>query len=66
MMIDHRNGYETVYLLSGEPEILAEKGLILKQGDVLARVKEDETIIGYDIMYGGESLNPSEIIKEEQ
>ncbi len=66
VMIDHRNGYETVYLLSGEPEILAEKGLKLKKGDLLARVRDDETIIGYDIMYGGESLDPSGLISEQE
>ncbi|MCR4654939.1 MAG: M23 family metallopeptidase [Lachnospiraceae bacterium] len=64
VMVDHRNGYETVYLLSGNPEILAEKGLKLKRGDLLARVKDDETIIGYDVMYGGESLDPSDLISK--
>ncbi len=66
VMVDHRNGYETVYLLSGNPEILAEKGLKLEKGDLIARVKDDETIIGYDVMYGGESLDPSELISGKE
>ena len=65
IMIDHRNGYETVYLISGEPYIIVQKGSKLKRGDVLAKLSDEETIVGYDIMYGGASLDPSGLMSEE-
>ncbi len=66
VMLDHRNGYETVYLLSGEPYILVQKGSKLWKGDVIAKLSDEETVVGYDIMYGGESLDPSELIDETE
>ena len=57
--VDHKNGYETVYLISGDPQIRALKGAEVARGDVLAALSDDETIVGYDIIYEGENLDPS-------
>ncbi len=57
--VDHKNGYETVYLISGDPQISVLKGAEVARGDVLASLSDDETIVGYDIIYEGESLDPS-------
>ena len=66
LLLDHRNGYETVYLISGKPKIFVQKGMRVERGDVLARLSEDESIVGYDIMYGGTSLNPAELLDSGQ
>ncbi|MBQ7564112.1 MAG: peptidoglycan DD-metalloendopeptidase family protein [Lachnospiraceae bacterium] len=66
LLLDHRNGYETVYLISGEPKLSVQKGMRVGRGDVLARLSEDESIVGYDILYGGTSLNPAELTGKEQ
>ncbi|MCR5791519.1 MAG: M23 family metallopeptidase [Lachnospiraceae bacterium] len=62
VMVDHRNGYETVYLVSGDPEVKVQKGTRLKKEDLLAEIREDETIVGYDILYGGSSLDPAKLL----
>ena len=64
LLLDHRNGYETVYLMSGEPKLFVQKGMRIGRGEALAKLLEDESIVGYDILYGGTSLNPAELLGE--
>ncbi len=46
VLLDHKNGYESVYLISGDPLITVQAGRMVDKGEELARLSDNETIVG--------------------
>lgn len=58
--IDHGNGYKTIYRNKGTPQVRLGDSVI--QGSQLFSVTKDNTQLGYQVMYEGEYINPTDIL----
>ena len=61
IVIDHGNGYQSVYRNSGTP--LVKTGETLGKGYILFTVEEDNTELGYEIMENEEYIDPMTLIE---
>ncbi len=57
--IDHKNGYRSVYAFDGTP--LVTEGSEVKQGDKLFVSEDEDFLSGYEIIFGGDPVDPSQI-----
>lgn len=58
--IDHGNGYKTIYRNKGTS--LVRLGDSVIQGAQLFSITKDNTVLGYQVMYEGEYINPIDIL----
>lgn len=61
VVIDHGNGYTTIYRNEGKPLIAA--GDTVSQGGTLFIIDEDNTKLGYQITKDGAYIDPSEMME---
>lgn len=61
IIIDHGNGYKSIYRNSGE--VLVKTGDVLGKGYILFSVGESNQDMGYQIMLDEEYINPMDIIE---
>lgn len=61
IVIDHGNGYQSIYRNSGTP--LVKTGETLGKGYILFTVEEDNTELGYEIMENEEYIDPMTLIE---
>ncbi|MCR5734969.1 MAG: M23 family metallopeptidase [Lachnospiraceae bacterium] len=57
--IDHKNGYRSVYSFEAAP--LVETGVSVNQGDALTDPGKEDFLAGYEIIFGGDPVDPSEM-----
>lgn len=57
VVIDHANGIQTFYARLGAVEV--EKGDIVKKGDVIAKVDNENGYIHFELRLDGKPINPS-------
>lgn len=60
IVIDHGNGYQSVYLNRGEPKV--KEGDSINRGVTLYVIGNDNTTLGYQIIQEGVYMNPMEMI----
>lgn len=60
IVIDHGNGYQSVYLNRGEPKV--KEGDSINRGVTLYVIGNDNTMLGYQIIQEGVYMNPMEMI----
>lgn len=58
--IDHRNGYNSIYRNDGD--VMIKEGDEVVRGAILYVIGEDNTELGYQIMYGEKYIDPMELI----
>lgn len=61
--ITHPSGYTTRYLCRGEAELQVEEGAQVSAGDVLVNIATDDTLMDYQILQEGETVDPLSIIE---
>ena len=61
IVIDHGNGYQSIYRNNGTP--LVKTGETLGKGYILFTVGEDNTKLGYEIMQNEEYIDPMTLIE---
>lgn len=57
--VDHGNGYVTIYRNQADPVV--KQGDIVYQGTTLYLIGEKNTVLGYQIMFEGEYVNPMDV-----
>ena len=60
IVLDHGNGYQSIYLNKGEPTV--KVGDSVNRGVTLYVIGSDNTTLGYQITENGEYINPMDII----
>lgn len=60
IVIDHGNGYQSIYLNQGDPKV--KEGDSISRGVTLYVIGSDNTTMGYQITKDGSYINPMEII----
>lgn len=58
--IDHGNGYISIYRNDGE--VMVREGIEIVRGSILYVIGEDNTQLGYQILYEGEYVDPMELL----
>lgn len=58
--IDHGNGYISIYRNDGE--VMVREGIEIVRGSILYVIGEDNTQLGYQIIYEGEYVDPMELL----
>ena len=58
--IDHGNGYQSIYRNDGDPMI--KEGDEVVRGAILYVIGEENTVLGYQIMYDEKYIDPMELI----
>lgn len=58
--IDHGNGYISIYRNDGE--VMVREGVEIVRGSILYVIGEDNTQLGYQILYEGKYVNPMELL----
>lgn len=61
IVIDHGNGYQSVYLNSGDPKV--KVGESINRGVTLYVIGSENTTLGYQIILDGVYMNPMEMIE---
>ena len=61
--IEHKKGYKTRYMCRQEIELTASIGAQVEAGDTLFTVTEDDTQLDYQIIFGGEPIDPLTVIE---
>lgn len=59
--IDHGNGYKSIYRFSGT--VLVEEGDTVSRGTALFLVGDSGAVLGYQIQYNDEFVNPEDMIE---
>jgi len=59
--IDHGNGYKSIYRLSGT--VLVEEGDTVSRGTALFLVGDKGAVLGYQIQYNDEFVNPEDLLE---
>mgnify|MGYP002624575488 FL=1 len=59
--IDHGNGYKSIYRFSGT--VLVEEGDTVSRGTALFLAGDKSAVLGYQIQYNDEFVNPEDIIE---
>lgn len=60
IVIDHGNGYQSIYLNQGDPKV--KEGDSISRGVTLYVIGSENTTLGYQITKDGSYINPMEII----
>lgn len=58
--IDHGNGYTSIYRNDGD--VMVREGVEIVRGSILYVIGEDNTQLGYQILYEGEYVDPMELL----
>lgn len=58
--IDHGNGYTSIYRNDGE--VMVKEGVEIVRGSILYVIGEDNTQLGYQIIYEGKYVDPMELL----
>lgn len=61
IIIDHDNGYRTVYKNKGD--VMVREGDHVTQGTTLYIINSGNTTLGYQILEGGEYINPLDVLE---
>lgn len=56
IVIDHGNGYKTIYTASGS--VLIDEGDIVSKSSVILYIEKSDTIFGYQVQLEGEYIDP--------
>lgn len=60
--IDHENGYTTQYLYGGPADLKIQEGEQVRSGDVLLVAASDGAVLDYQILNGGNPVDPFSVI----